>query len=72
MFDSARTALQWMRKAWNVMDARRTYRPLSPGHDRYLGDSRADRSGLAGLHALMAGWHHIVLRDGTLRWMSPL
>jgi len=27
---------------------------------------------LAGLHALMAGWHHFVLRDGTLRRMSPL
>lgn len=27
---------------------------------------------LAGLHALIAGWHHIVLRDGTLRRMSPL
>jgi cytochrome b561 len=27
---------------------------------------------LAGLHALMAGWHHLVLRDGTLRRMSPL
>jgi cytochrome b561 len=27
---------------------------------------------LAGLHALMACWHQIVLRDGTLRRMSPL
>ncbi len=27
---------------------------------------------LAGLHALIAGWHHIVLRDGTLRRMNPL
>ncbi len=27
---------------------------------------------LAGLHALMAGWHHFILRDGTLRRMSPL
>lgn len=26
---------------------------------------------LAGLHALMAGWHHFALRDGTLRRMSP-
>ena len=26
---------------------------------------------LAGLHALMAGWHHFALRDGTLRKMSP-
>ena len=26
---------------------------------------------LAGIHALIAGWHHIVLRDGTLRRMSP-
>ncbi len=27
---------------------------------------------LAGLHALMAGWHHFVLRDNTLRRMSLL
>ncbi|MGX7875522.1 cytochrome b [Mesorhizobium sp. ORM6] len=27
---------------------------------------------LAGLHALMAGWHHFVLRDSTLSRMSPL
>jgi cytochrome b561 len=27
---------------------------------------------LAGLHAVMAGWHHFILRDGTLRRMSPL
>src|SRR4051794_26263588 len=27
---------------------------------------------LAGLHALMAMWHHFVLRDGTLKRMSPM
>jgi len=27
---------------------------------------------LAGLHALMALWHQLVLRDGTLRRMSPI
>jgi len=27
---------------------------------------------LAGIHPLIAGWHHIILRDGTLRRMSPL
>ena len=27
---------------------------------------------LAGLHALMALWHHFVLRDGTLKRMSPV
>jgi cytochrome b561 len=27
---------------------------------------------LAGLHALMALWHQFVLRDGTLRRMSPI
>lgn len=27
---------------------------------------------LAGLHALMAFWHQFVLRDGTLRRMSPV
>ena len=26
---------------------------------------------LAGLHVLMAGWHHFVFRDRTLRRMSP-
>jgi cytochrome b561 len=26
---------------------------------------------LAGLHAMMAGWHHFALHDGTLRRMSP-
>lgn len=27
---------------------------------------------LAGLHALIALWHHFILRDGTLRRMSPV
>ncbi|MFO1150847.1 MAG: cytochrome b/b6 domain-containing protein [Alsobacter sp.] len=27
---------------------------------------------LAGVHALLAVWHHYVLRDGTLRRMSPV
>jgi cytochrome b561 len=27
---------------------------------------------LAGLHALIAVWHHFVLRDGTLSRMSPV